>query len=72
MSELEKIQCKFADSMFEIYTQKRFGLKSCRPRVQVEDIYDILNLYLNSLTVDGCGLCPDCDLQTMNEKINTL
>ena len=72
MNELEKIECMFASAMFDVYTQRRFGLKSCRPRIDESTLYDILKLYLNSLSIAECGLCPTCDIQTLNEKINTL
>ena len=51
MNELEKIECMFASAMFDVYTQRRFGLKSCRPRIDESTLYDILKLYLNSLSI---------------------
>ena len=71
-TEWEKINCMFANAMFDIYVKSRFGLKSCRLRTDEFLLNDIREMYNRANQTTECGLCPDCSEVVIEEFINTI
>jgi hypothetical protein len=75
MSATSKINKLFADAAFASFQQKRFGLKNCNSKVNLDVAYDLLNLHIVLKNLSECdpeaqlSCCPLCVIE---EKINTL
>lgn len=75
MSVRSEISKLFAESAFAEFQKKRFGLKNCRSKVDMNVAYDLLNLHIVTSDLADCNpeeqlaCCPLCVIE---EKINTL
>lgn len=72
---LDHINELFADSLFQIMRQKRFGLKTCRAKVDYELADDLRNIYMRNLERKSCNLeieYAGCSGERVEERINTL
>ena len=72
---LDYINELFADSLFQIMRQKRFGLKTCRAKVDHELADDLRNIYMRNLERKSCNLeteYAECSGERVEERINTL
>lgn len=63
----------FAESVEADYKRKRYGIKTCRAKVDADFANDVRELLNRSLELEGCGLKLDsCGIQSIKERINTL
>ena len=72
---LNHINELFADSLFQVMRQKRFGLKTCRAKVDHELADDLRNIYMRNLERKTCSLETEylgCSGTRVEERINTL
>ena len=75
MNTLEHISELFADSVFQEMQKKRFGLKTCRAKVDAELADDLRNIYMRNLERKDCGCTVEyqsCSQVEVEERINTL
>ncbi len=72
--ELAKISTLFFQGIQVDYTSRRYGIRQCKPVLDFEDMYDILNLYTRALEKDKCKICDEsyCCTSQLEEQINTL
>ena len=71
---LERISELFADSIYISYKKQRYGLKSCKAKVDPEFAQDLRELYIRSTEMNGCNLTfgGGCSKLSIEEKIKTL
>jgi hypothetical protein len=75
MSARSTINKIFAEAAYASFQAKRFGLKNCNSKVDVNLAYDLLNLHIAATNLAECtpedeiSCCPLCVIE---EKINTL
>jgi hypothetical protein len=75
VNTLEHISELFADSVFQEMQKKRFGLKTCRAKVDAELADDLRNIYMRNLERKDCGCTVEyqsCSQVEVEERINTL
>ena len=72
---LTHINQLFADALFQEMQRKRFGLKTCRAKVDADLADDLRQLYIRGQERKDCGCNTDsasCSLTAVQERINTL
>lgn len=72
---LTHINQLFADALFQDMQRKRFGLKTCRAKVDADLADDLRNLYMRGEERKACGCNVDsagCTHDAVIERINTL
>lgn len=71
---LERISELFADSVYQSYKKQRYGLKSCKAKVDPEFAQDLRDLLIRTNEMNTCGLSfgAGCSKVTIEEKIKTL
>jgi hypothetical protein len=71
---LEHISELFADSVFISYRKQRYGIKSCKAKVDPDFTHDLMELYKRSSEMNTCGLTfgGGCSKLSIEEKIKTL
>lgn len=75
MNTLEHINELFADAVFQEMQKKRFGLKTCRAKVDAALADDLRTIYLRNLERKDCGCSVEyasCSQVAVEERINTL
>ena len=75
MDLTEYINELFADSLFQEFNKDRFGLKSCKKKLESTYAYDMKMLYQRTKERQDCGeILNDscCSLKAIEERINTL
>jgi hypothetical protein len=74
----DKITELYAESIFNLYKQKRYGLKSCSVNNNPERIQDIKELYIRLSEMEECGHFSSecgaysCKKSKVEEVIKTL
>lgn len=71
----EHINELFADSLFQEFNRDRYGLKSCKKKLESEIAYDYKILYERAKEREECGIVDSnccCSLKKLEEQINTL
>jgi hypothetical protein len=71
---LERINELFADSVYQAYKKQRYGLKSCKAKVDPEYAQDLKELLVRTNEMNTCGLTfgGGCSKISIEEKIKTL
>ena len=72
---LTHINQLFADALFQDMQRKRFGLKTCRAKVDADLADDLRNLYIRGEERKTCGCAVEtvsCSHNAVIERINTL
>lgn len=71
---LEHISELFADSVFISYRKQRYGIKSCKAKINAEYAQDLLEVYKRATEMNTCGLTFGgcCSKISIEEKIKTL
>jgi hypothetical protein len=75
MDLTEYINELFADSLYQEFNRDRFGLKSCKKKLDSELAYDMKTLYERAKEREECGIVDTdccCSLKKLEEQINTL
>lgn len=75
MNTLTHINELFADAVFQEMQKKRFGLKTCRAKVDAELADDLRSIYIRNLERKDCGCTVEyesCSHTKVEERINTL
>jgi hypothetical protein len=74
MNFLEKINILIAQSAFSIYKKVRYGIKDCKPKIDVALVADLRILHLRSVERMACNptAAEALHLDEVNEKIATL
>lgn len=75
MNTLEHINELFADAVFQEMQKKRFGLKTCRAKVDAALADDLRTIYMRNLERKSCGYSVEyqsCSQAAVEERINTL
>lgn len=75
MNTLEHINELFADAVFQEMQKKRFGLKTCRAKVDAALADDLRTIYMRNLERKDCGCSVEytsCSQVAVEERINTL
>jgi hypothetical protein len=75
VNTLEHVNELFADAVFQEMQKKRFGLKSCRAKVDAVLADDLRTIYMRNLERKGCGCSVEyqgCSHTAVEERINTL
>jgi hypothetical protein len=64
----------FSDTVFSIYKNKRYGMKTCSAIIDVELADDLMQIYKRLKEMENCGcIMPGfCSLQKVEERINTI
>lgn len=71
----EHINKLFADSLFQEFNRDRYGLKSCKKKLESEAAYDYKILHERAKEREKCGIVDSdccCSLKKLEEQINTL
>jgi hypothetical protein len=71
---LERISELFADSVYISYKKQRYGLKTCKAKVDAEFAQDLRELYKRASEMNTCNLTfgGGCSKLSIEEKIKTL
>lgn len=71
---LEHISILFAETAYTEFAQKKYGIKRCFARVDLELAEDLLNIYKAQLELQECDLTygNSCSIESIEERINTL
>ena len=75
MSVRSEISKLFGEAAFAEFQKRKFGLKNCKSKVDINVAYDLLNLHIVTFDLSDCSpeeqlaCCPLCVIE---EKINTL
>ena len=71
---LEHISELFADSVFISYKVQRYGIKTCKAKVDAVFAQDLRELYKRTFEMNTCGLTfgGRCSKLSIEEKIKTL
>ena len=76
MSPDTKIHSELAGSVYQSFKEKKYGIKSCKIKLDMYYLSDLLFLYNRSLELDDCisifSNCIKCSSLKLEEKINTL
>ncbi len=75
MDVTEYINELFADSLYQEFNRDRFGLKSCKKRLDSDLAYDMKIIYERAKERTECGIIISdscCSLEAIEEQINTL
>ena len=71
-----KANTLFAESMFSVFNQDRFGLKSCKREYDPYFMQDMVELLCVAQELESCDKaldsCLGCDLETIQQTISTL
>lgn len=71
----EYINELFADSVFQEFNRDRYGLKSCKKKLESDLAYDMKIIYERAKERNECDEISDCGcctLKAIEEQINTL
>jgi hypothetical protein len=71
---LEHITILFAETAYTEFVQKRYGIKRCFSRVDLDLAQDLMNIYKAQLELQECSLTigDSCTIESIEERINTL
>jgi hypothetical protein len=75
MDLTEHINELFSDSLYQEFNRDRFGLKSCKKKLDSYLAYDMKNIYERAKEREKCGEVVNdscCTLKAIEEQINTL
>lgn len=75
MDALTNINELFADSLYQEFNAERYGLKSCKKRLDPDYAYEMRSLYERAVERQVCGIVEQgccCTLDALEEQINTL
>ena len=74
MSTTNTIYEKLAIAGWEAYKAKRYGIKTCKPKMDIEYIQNLKEIYLFFLEKEACeeAISCYCTVERLEETINTL
>lgn len=69
-----RIETLFSDTTYNLYLQKRFGIRTCKNQIDQELAADLRELLSRATEMETCGqhLGGSCSKLTIEERINTL
>jgi len=64
----------FSETVYSIYKNKRYGMKTCSAIIDVELADDLMQLHKRLTEMENCGcVIPGCcTLSKVEERINTI
>jgi len=76
MTNQDRIYIEFANTTFNNFNDRRFGIGSCNASLDYEYINDLREILDRSLELESCDDnlddCCGCNLDTINERIQTI
>ena len=69
-----RIETLFSDVTYNLYMQKRYGIRTCKNQIDQDLAADLRELLIRATEMDTCGttLAGSCSKLTIEERINTL
>lgn len=74
MNPRTRIETLFSDVTYNLYMQKRYGIRTCKNQVDQDLAADLRELLIRSTEMETCGknLGASCSTLIIEERINTL
>lgn len=74
MNPRTRIETLFSDVTYNLFLQKRYGIRTCKNQINQDLVADLRELLIRSTEMETCGqnLGGSCSKLTIEERINTL